>query len=393
MKHICFVITNPNHHWDMIKPVLSELRKKPSISFLVVSFCEFRRMKTPVEDFKKLGIAYQVMPGFANSGLKPSSGSWILGKTNNRIRKLAQKITWYLLLKKPFKRAVKKCTEIVLLNDAVFPGNYIAKEARKNNLRLSLLQEGIRFSLPNEINDNDIYGMNVDRIFTWGQMSKEYFSGRIQNPGVEIIAAGCPRIDTKLRNYYKGNIKGLNGKTGNHKKSLVFFSNPIDDQGYTSETEKWNLIADFFEKGRPILEKYRIDSKIKLHPRENPDHLSKVLRRRELSRNIKLIQGEIFSVLKRADYSIVLASTVGLESLLANVPLGVMSIPGFGFAFDYVREGAGIPLDVSCDDFHDRLIGLINKSDIDIQQKNYIDCHFANQGNSAKVIANQLSER
>jgi hypothetical protein len=43
--------------------------------------------------------------------------------------------------------------------------------------------------------------------------------------------------------------------------------------------------------------------------------------------------------LAKAEACVVLASTVGLEALLIGLPLGVLEIPGFGFAFDYISEG------------------------------------------------------
>ena len=42
--------------------------------------------------------------------------------------------------------------------------------------------------------------------------------------------------------------------------------------------------------------------------------------------------------------AIVMASTVGLEALLYDVPLGLLEIPGYGYIYDYVASGAAAGL-------------------------------------------------
>ena len=54
----------------------------------------------------------------------------------------------------------------------------------------------------------------------------------------------------------------------------------------------------------------------------------------------------IFAAIAAARAAIVLTSTVGLESLVFGKPVGVLEIPGHGFAFEYVAQGAATALHV-----------------------------------------------
>lgn len=159
MRHIDFLITNPNHHLQLALPVIRELQKEGGISVRVLSLCEFRRMATPVEELKAHGIPYRILPGFRRLGLKPSSGRQSLGASNSNKRKLARQLAWQLYLQGPFLRAIRRTGEVVLLNDSAYPGNHIAEALRRRNIPFYLMQEGIRFPLPNETADNS-YGGN-----------------------------------------------------------------------------------------------------------------------------------------------------------------------------------------------------------------------------------------
>jgi hypothetical protein len=54
--------------------------------------------------------------------------------------------------------------------------------------------------------------------------------------------------------------------------------------------------------------------------------------------------GALFAVLAMSRAAIVLASTVGVEALTFGLPLGVVEIPGHGYAFEYVQRGAAAGL-------------------------------------------------
>jgi hypothetical protein len=57
-----------------------------------------------------------------------------------------------------------------------------------------------------------------------------------------------------------------------------------------------------------------------------------------------IADGALFGVLAAARAAVVLASTVGIEALAFGLPLGVVEIPGHGFAFEYVQRGAAAGL-------------------------------------------------
>ncbi|NIY17466.1 MAG: hypothetical protein GWM98_22600, partial [Nitrospinaceae bacterium] len=55
-------------------------------------------------------------------------------------------------------------------------------------------------------------------------------------------------------------------------------------------------------------------------------------------------RGPLYPLFVLSKAAIVLASTVGLEALMMDVSLGVLEIPGSGFVYDYVEQGAAMGL-------------------------------------------------
>ncbi len=388
MRHIDFLITNPNHHLQLALPVIRELQKEDGISVCVLSLCEFRRMATPVEELKAHGIPYRILPGFRRLGLKPSSGRQSLGASNSNKRKLARQLAWQLYLQRPFLRATRHTGEVVLLNDSAYPGNHIAEALRRRNIPFYLMQEGIRFPLPNETADNS-YGANgAGLVLAWGEHSRRHFE-KIQPPGARtrVIAAGCPRYDRIGEKDYAPEMERLRAAHAFAPYNLGLFSNPIDDQGFCTPAEKMGLVEGFIQKALPMLAARQGKLWIKLHPREDVASFRQLIGANGWEKQVELLSGGLFAILKLMDAAVVMASTVGLEALLMGRPLGVLKLPRHGFVFDYVSGGGACALDPCAQDFGALFQEFTQQSGLSPEAAAYLSRHFSNPGNAGAAIS------
>ena len=84
---------------------------------------------------------------------------------------------------------------------------------------------------------------------------------------------------------------------------------------------------------------------IKLHPRESVPDIQGFVNERPVKGRLKFwVVAHLYPLFVLSKAAIVLASTVGLEALMEDVPLGVLEIPGSGFVYDYVEQGAAMGL-------------------------------------------------
>lgn len=320
---IAIVITNPNHHFDLTRGVAQGL-KESGIDVIFISLCELRRMRSPIGGFEKLKVDYHVLKSLPEQ-LKPDSGKKTLGSNNSFVREVLRKVYWRLKLKPFFDKGLAGVDKVLLLNDAAYPGNYICRLLRKKKLPFFLLQEGIRFPLPNEVKIP--YGNNgAKKVMTWGKRSQTHFKSIVPET-TEVVVTGSPRFDEFLKRVAATKQRQLS------KKVLGVFTNPIDDQGFCSLEEKVQLFKNFVARVRSYLIAENIELAIKCHPREEIQQYLDVAREEDVP--IRVLPDSIFEAINDVDAGVIMASTVGLELLGARKNIAQLEIPQYGYVFDY----------------------------------------------------------
>tara|TARA_R110001599_G_C12270132_1_gene661322 strand:+ start:82 stop:1200 length:1119 start_codon:yes stop_codon:yes gene_type:complete len=319
---IAILITNPNHHLELTIGA-AKLMKEKGHQVTYVSLCELRRMASPEEIFKSEGIDY-IKFGSLPKNLKPSSGKKTLGNSDSFIRSVARAAFWLLKLKPFIKESFSGFERVLLMNDAAFPGDKICKWLKNKSIPFYLLQEGIRFSLPNETEVK--YGANgAKKVMVWGERSAKHFRP-IVSPMTEVIVTGSPRFNKFLEDIQSYPVKVSN------QKVLGVFTNPIDDQGFCSHEAKLELFERFVQRAASQIESMNIQIGIKCHPREDiQEYLTianKYLPAIELPKSI-------LEAILAVDAGVILASTVGLELLGAKRRIAQLEIPSYGYVFDY----------------------------------------------------------
>ncbi|MBB4080225.1 hypothetical protein GGR28_002855 [Lewinella aquimaris] len=395
-KRIDFLISNPNHHWQMVKPIIRVLKQRGEHTLRVISLCEFRRMETPRASIAEEGVDLIVLPGFKRLGLETSAGKKSLGSSTSFKRTAVQRMVWYTYVRGAWNRAFAdgQTQVLMLLNDFAYPNNFITKSLHRKNIPFCLLQEGIRFPLPNEpAEQGKGYGsMGSKYLFAWGAESRTYFEKTLSGKDFKVVVTGCPRFDVIRGQSFATEIDDLKDKYPQGNITLGLFSNPIDDQGFCTSEEKEDLLRRFLTKAVPVVERVNGRIWIKLHPREDAASVQQIINNGNWQQTVSLVQGNIFAVLKVVDVSIVLASTVGLESLLMGKPLGVLSLPNYGFVFNYVQSGGATGLVLDDDEFAEKLHQFIRQTALSPDAHAYLKNSIGNIGTSAEHIADQLAK-
>jgi hypothetical protein len=341
MPKIDFLISNDRHHAAMIRPAVQALAARPDYHCRVVSLCEFRGLTSPVAHFQQIpGVAFtRIVPFHFRSS--PSGGAQMGGGSTSRKRKLLRTISWHLLLNYPMRRTLAATPDLVVLpNDAAFPYNLIVGQLRARQIPFVLLQEGIRFPLPS-VSGDEIYGAGgAAAVAAWGESSADYFR-QVGVPNDRIHLVGNPRFDGITETDYREQAQELKRELQLGDQNLLFLSNPIDDQGFCTHQEKMALIGRFFQQISPLFHGTNLHLIVKLHGRESVEDFQAIVNDLPYSGRVKVLNAApLYPLFTLAQAAIVLASTVGLEALLFNVPLAVLEIPGTGFVYDYVSSGA-----------------------------------------------------
>ena len=392
MKRVDVFISNNNHHWQMMKPVLAELRER-NVSVRLVSLCEFRRMETPQTELEAMGISIIRLFNLKKKGLKTSSGRSI-GGNKGLIRNWLRSLVWQIKLKKEVVGLYQTDLPglVIVPNDVAYPFDRICHWFLQKNIRFVLLQEGVRFPLPNEEGGTP-YGMTgATCVMAWGIASVEYFQS-LPKFGSPVLAVGNPRFDTLLSIPYLEQIAFIKSQAAG-KPIILYVSNPIDDQGFCSHAVKMKLFAKFLEGLVPHLKQEYIRVAVRLHPRENPQDYQSVWESLALTGYVFFLnEPPLFACLRAVDCAVVLASTVGLEAMLAETPVAVVSIPGHGHVYNYVSSGAALGIDVE-QDFVNELLSLLNtrRHSFKLKAKAYASQQVANRGTSAAFIAAKIKE-
>jgi hypothetical protein len=256
-----------------------------------------------------------------------------------------------VLLKWPLKRLFRdKPALVVLPNDAAFPYRLIVGMLKTAAVPFVLMQEGIRFPLPGS-EEGDAYGLGgAAAIAAWGEGSAAYFRSRGVPPET-VHATGSPRFDIMPQMDFADEARELKQMLNLKDNTLLFMSNPIDDQGFCTTQEKLELAGRVLDGIMPLFDAPDFRLVIKLHPRESVSDFEAMAADR-MAKNGRIAQdriavmgsGPLYPLFILSKAAIVLASTVGLEALMMDVPLGVLEIPGAGFVYDYVERGAAVGL-------------------------------------------------
>lgn len=330
MAAVDFVFTNPAHHYGMMRPVAHTLSMRGHTCRLI-SLAELRGLESPSSN----GVpVVRAIPWTVRRS--PRVGDSLGEATSNR-RRLVQQLAWHSALGPRMRRLTRDSDVIVIPNDAVFP---YAQLTAGLSVPFVLLQEGIRFPLPNE-RDVAVYGRaGAAAICCWGTAAAEHFSS-IGAPTRSLVVTGNPRYDHIQHETWVHEGTRLLERLGMREAPLLFLSNPIDDQGFCSTSEKLELFGEFARevsrRGVPLL--------VKLHPREDVAAFERMAARCVQDATIQVVSdASLFAVLAAGRAAVVLASTVGLEALMFGVPLGVLAIPGHGHVFEYVSNDAAVPL-------------------------------------------------
>ena len=320
---IGILITNPNHHVGMTLGV-AKLAKSEGHEVEYISLCELRRMPTPVERFKKEGVACKKFAELPKN-LKPSSGKQTLGSSDSKVRALVRYAFWRLKLKPFISKTLKGYDNVLLLNDAAFPGDRICGWLKSKQIPFTLLQEGIRFPLPGESEVK--YGGNGARsVMVWGQRSAQHFA-KVIAPTTQVVVTGSPRFDEFLAYFAQA------GQAAETQKTLGLFTNPIDDQGFCSKSRKIEMVKDFLANQGAYLNQQKVRLIIKSHPREDVQEYYSIAT--QYVDDVQIGPSDIKECINLVQAGVIMASTVGLELLGAGKALAQMEIPGHGYVFDY----------------------------------------------------------
>lgn len=343
MPAIDFVITNNRHHVRIMRPVIETLTTERDCRCRVLSLCQFRGFPAATENFDSSGEVEVVEVVKRNVRPSPSIGRQsAAGRQAQYAREAARAASWHLILKPGLQKLFSASPDLVVFaNDAAFPNDRIVRLWRRREKPFVLVQEGIRFALPGS-RERDDYGKNgATAIAAWGETSAEFFQAR----GVDrekIFLTGTPQYDNLTVNEWHAPAERLTREKNLPRKNLLLISNPIDDQGFCTTEEKWRLLRRFIEGLAPLFADDEFGLIVKLHGRESADELRARLEGLPFAERVIIFnQTPLYALFSLAAAAVVLASTAGLEALMFNLPLGVLEIPGHGFAHDYVsREAA-----------------------------------------------------
>lgn len=329
MRRIDFLLSNDRHHLAMTLPVLEALRSAGSFGCRALSLCELRGLATPGPTLEAAGAeVVRLFPRRLRAS--PAAGGGRPGGPS-RMTGLLRAAAWGLLVRPRLERAWRRPPDLcVVPNDVAFPYDRLTDVMHARSLPFLLVQEGIRFPLPAEGGERRYGQGGAAAIAVWGELSREHFLGLGVPPG-RLHVTGNPRFEPAPA-----------GRAPAGGRRLLLATNPIDDQGFCSRREKLELVARFVAALAPALDA-GLSVTLKLHARESAAEYRRALG--PLADRLALATDEpLAELFEHHDAAVVLASTVGVEALRAGLPLGVLEIPGHGFAWEYVAAGAAQPL-------------------------------------------------
>jgi hypothetical protein len=341
MGSVAFVFTSPGHHLEMMAPVADELRRR-GIACRMISLAELRGLNTPAGRGLRRVLPYNVRrkPASAGAASTVSSDgprSWWRGK-------LAQVVVWNALALR-LRQLIAGADVVVVPNDTAYPYDKLLTQVHDRGARTVLMQEGIRFP-PEKGYTGGWYGTGgATAICAWGEGSKDYFTA-CHVAERDVAVTGAPRLDGLDPAAWTARGAALLAANQLRAAPLLYMSNPIETQGFGTKQQKLDLFARLLADAGPLLRAQQVPIVVKNHPQEDPEDYAHVGRASAIADLVTVLPPAtpIFALLAAARAAIVLTSTVGLEALAFGLPLGVLEIPGFPFAFEYIQRGAAVPV-------------------------------------------------
>lgn len=386
---IALVLSNPRHHAEMMLPVAHALAAD-GVPGVIVSLAELRGLVTPSWALPPGWRTVRAVPGQVRRS--PAAGAGVGLDAEGRatgVRRALRAATWAALGLR--LRALLRDADAVLLpNDAAFPYDALAAQLRRAGTPFVLLQEGIRFPLPNE-DAASTYGRGgADRVCAWGTGSAEHFA-RIGVPAASIRVTGNPRFDDLARARFAAAGTALRAAHGAAAAPLVLMSNPIDDQGFCDAAAKAALLRATVVAAAPVLAARGVPLWLKLHPREDRAAMQALCADAGVPAVVLPADAGIFPTLAAARAVIVLASTVGLEAMAFEVPVAVLPLPGHGHVFEYVARGAARGLDRA--DLGAGIAALLDDgAALAPAAARLVERHLGPRGHAAAAVAAALRE-
>jgi hypothetical protein len=382
---VTFVFTNPKHHVDAMVPVAKRLAAT-GVPTRFVSLAELRGLRTP--DLSRdvpMARVDRVLPSWVRKDSSAGASIGQKGGAGALARRVVQAITWRGLLRPRLSRLLRGSDVVVVPNDAAYPYGALAAMLRTERVPFVLLQEGIRFPLPSEQRAGVPYGSaGANAICVWGEASAEHF--RQIAPQEAVHVTGNPRWDDVDPASWVARGAKLMKRLGLERRPLLYLSNTVDDQGFCTTAEKYQLFADFIARAAPILDGRAIV--VKLHGREDVKAFRRVAADQRAAAVHVLGDESLFETLAIGQAAVVLASTVGLEALAFGLPLGVLALPGHGHIFEYVSRGAARGLTLG--NLTSELPPLLSAPHSGSASEAFLERHMAHRGQAASRIASCL---
>ena len=337
---VAFVFTNPRHHLEMMTPVARELERR-GVACTLISLAELRGLETPagVAGVRR-AIPLQIR---RRGGERPRPEAASVAAEPWSRGKLAKRVVWEVLRLR-MRALLGGARVVVVPNDAVYPYLELLGDLHRRGVRSVLLQEGIRFALPNGYPGPQYGAFVTHAVCAWGDGSRDYFvASQIAERSIRVT--GAPRLDDLDLAGWRERGKALLAEHQLTSAPIAFLSNPIEIQGYGTKQLKLSLFERFLAAAAPVVRARNIPIIVKNHLHEDPADFARIAAASPIGDLVKVLPAApIFAAIAAARAAIVLTSTVGLEALTFGVPIGVLEIPGHGYAFEYVQRGAAVAL-------------------------------------------------
>ncbi len=335
------VIANDRHHAAMSFPVVEAL-EAAGRRCRILSLCELRGLASPSGDRLPGGVTLRRLVPF-RARRSPAIGRASRPGRPGLARRALRAAIWPPLAWRLRALLGDRPDLVVLPNDDAYPYDRIARLLRRRRVPFLLIQEGIRFPLPAEPSGPAYGAGGAAAIAAWGRASAEYFVAA-GAPADRVHLTGNPRFDSLAAMTGEERRRAARSAFGLPQRTLLLVSNPVDDQGFCSHEQKMGLIDRFLGEIGPLFGDPEFHLAIKLHGREDPEEFRRLIATAPPGRVSLFTDEPLWDLLAAAAAAVVLASTVGLEALVAGLPLAVLEIPGHGFQYDYVQSGVAIGL-------------------------------------------------
>jgi hypothetical protein len=378
---IAFLFTNPGHHLEAMTPVIGELRRRGHDTTLI-SLAELRGLDTPTSQPLKRAIPFRIRK---RAGQPESFGvelrDWQKGAR-------MQALVWRFGLGPRLSWLLRDADVVVIPNDIGFPYDRLIAARRRRKLRTVLLQEGIRFSLPARYTGPH-YGTNgADLVCVWGEGSRVYFEDN-GVPAKTLCITGTPRMDALDPAAWTTRGAELRSELGLAQPPIAYLSNPIETQHYGPKQLRLDCFERLLAAAIPILAERGLALVVKPHAGESAADYHAIVARSQRADLVHVLPtAPIFSVLAAARAAIVLSSTVGLEALLFGRALGALEIPGHGYPFEYVSQGAAVPIAQA--DLSRGVNELLERPPGRDIGARFVERHYYDRGNAYRHVADAI---